>query len=581
MVDGEIVAAVQEERFTGRKGEYGLPLNAVAYCLRQAGVAAADIDEVVLASHNWNPVLTKVKRNSNFKIADWVKEQHEYWKPVLLEGRDVSYYDLFAGRNDFVYDDVYPMDHLLRGYMDPAEMDEMRRIRLGTVAERLGVPVNRVRTVTHEDCHTFYAYFGSPLRGRTLALTAEGIGDYSNGTVSEFSEDGRRELASTRENHIGHIYQYITLLLGMKPADHEYKVMGLAPYANSREIERSFRVFERILTVDGLRIVWDERPADLYFHFRDALEGHRFDGIAGAVQRFVEELLCRWVAASVGQTGLGRIVFSGGVAQNIKACKVVAELPGVDDLYVCPASGDTSLPIGACYFAMWEHVRKEGLPVELLRPIDDVYLGPSFANDEIDRYLADERIGERYVVERGAQPERIAQLLADGAIVARSVGRMEFGLRALGNRSILADPRRPETVRRINDAIKFRDFWMPFTPSILAERAADYVVNPKGLRSPFMTLAFDSTELARRDLPAAMHPGDQTIRPQLLESRRNPAYHALIRAFEERTGVGAVLNTSFNLHGHPIALGPAEALFTLDNSDLDALVLGDFVLTRR
>ena len=181
---------------------------------------------------------------------------------------------------------------------------------------------------------------------------------------------------------------------------------------------------------------------------------------------------------------------------------------------------------------------------------------------------------------QGVGPAEVAGLLAQGKVVARCSGRMEFGLRALGNRSILADPRNPNTVRKINQAIKFRDFWMPFTPSILAESADAYLVNSKGVRSPFMTMAFDTTPQGRAELPAALHPADFTARPQILERWHNEPYYDLIEAFRQRTGVAGILNTSFNLHGEPIVLGPTEAIRTLDNSALDALLMEDILLER-
>jgi carbamoyltransferase len=580
MIDGVVAGAAQEERFTGLKGDYGYPEKAIRALLDRASVEPREIDLVALASRNWNPVLTKIKRNANFSVADWVKEQQDYWWPRLYEGRQVRYYDLFRDRPDFSYDTTYPMDHLLSGYMDPKEMEGMARIRQETVAGKLGLPGDRIRFVTHEDCHTFYAYFGSPLRGKALVLTSEGIGDYSNGTVSLFTEEGRQEIARTSENHLGHIYQYITLLLGMKPAQHEYKVMGLAPYANVKELERSYRVFRPILKVQDLNIQYDRKPPDLYFHFRKELEGHRFDGIAGGLQRFLDEVLCEWVENCVRKTGLSRVGFAGGVAQNIKACKAIGELDCVDEIHVCQATGDASLSIGACYYLMWERLRVSGKSVESIRPLETMFLGPEYTETQVSAFIQEKGLRGRYRVGEGVTPGEIAGLLAEGKILARCCGRMEFGLRALGNRSILADPRRPETVRKINEAIKFRDFWMPFTPTILAEREKDYLVNPKNLRCPHMTLAFDSTPLAQRDLVAALHPGDLTVRPQILRREDNPPYYAIIRAFEEKTGVGGILNTSFNLHGDPIVLGPEEALYTLENSALDGLVLGEFLVLR-
>lgn len=580
MVDGRIVAAAQEERFSGLKGDYGFPRQAISACMEIAGVTSQDIDHVALASHAWNPVLTKIKRNANFTVDDWVKEQREYWYPHLFEGKDVDYYALYKDRSDFRYDDVYPMDDLLAGYMDSRELSTMKQRRRETASRLLNVPQDRIENVTHEDCHLYYAYFSSPIRGEALALTAEGIGDFSNATVNRMSERGLERIAHTRENHIGHIYQYITLLLGMKPAQHEYKVMGLAPYANERETARSYEVFKNILKLDGLNLVYDQKPGDLYFHFRDALEGHRFDGIAGALQKFTEENLKTWVGACVRETGLRRVVFAGGVAQNIKAVKSLLELDEVDEIVVCPAAGDTSLPIGACQHIEWKALSANGGDVGSIPPLETTYLGP--APVERDIVAAFERRNTRsdFEVREGVTAADVAGRLADGRIVARCAGPMEFGLRALGNRSILADPRQPGTVRRINDAIKFRDFWMPFTPSILAERADDYLVNPKGAASPFMTMAFDTTPLAQRELPAALHPGDMTARPQMLNREANPDYYDVIKAFEALTGVGGILNTSFNLHGEPIALGADEALHTFEESDLDDLVIGDFLVSR-
>ena len=580
MVDGKVVAAAQEERFSGLKGDYGFPAQSIAACLKQAGVKPSEISEVALASHQWNPVLTKIKRNANFSVNDWVKEQHEYWKPTLFEDKKVNYYDLFKDNPNFVYDDAYDFTGILDGYMDEKEMERMAEVRVQAVADSLGISPSIVKTVLHEDCHTYYGYFASPLRGEVLALTAEGVGDYSNHTVSKMSEMGKTELMRGKENHIGHIYQYITLILGMKPAQHEYKVMGLAPYANVKEAEKSYEVFKDILKVENMEVVFDQRPDDLYFHFREALEGHRFDGIAAGVQLFTENILCDWVRNCIQETGLKKIVFSGGVAQNIKAVKSIMELPEVEDMFVCPASGDTSISIGACYFSTWTHLNESQKDVYSIPPMDNVYFGPSFDSGDVRNAINDFDAKDDYTIHENVSPSEIAKHLASGMIIARCCGRMEFGLRALGNRSLIADPRDPATVRRINDAIKFRDFWMPFTPSILKERADDYIINPKDFHAPFMTAAFDTTPLGRKDLAAALHPADFTARPQLVEEHINPEYYELIKAFENETGVGALLNTSLNLHGDPIALGPKEALYILENSDVDALLAEDFLIVR-
>ncbi len=581
MVDGVIVAAAQEERFSRLKVDCGYPRLAVEACLKTADIDTCQIDHVALSTHKVNPVLTKIKRNANFTVADWVKEQHEFWKPTLLKGSKVKYYDIFRDRSDFQYEQFYPIDEILNGYKKLEELEKMLAIRKRSIAAHLDIPVHKIQTITHEDCHTFYAYYGSPFRGETLTLTAEGSGDYSRATTSIFSQSGRNELSATRDNMLGTIYKYVTLILGMKPTQHEYKVMGLAPYANIKEIEKSYRVFKPILKVDGLNIVFDKKPPDLYFHLRKELEGHRFDGIAGGLQKFVEALLCEWVRNVIRDTGLKRVCFSGGVAQNIKAAKRIMEIDELIDIFICPAAGDTSLSVGACYYAMWDYLKNNGCRYENIKPLRHTYLGPSFSDADVEEALRLYEAEKKYRISERVTAEQIADLLCQGKVIGRCSGRMEFGLRALGNRSILADPRKPDTIRKINQAIKFRDFWMPFTPTILAERAQDYIVNPKGILSPFMTMAFDSTALARKDLIAALHPADFTARPQILDEKHNAEYFQIIKAFEKLTGVGGLLNTSFNLHGEPVVCSPMDALHTFENSALDGLILNNYWIERR
>jgi carbamoyltransferase len=578
-VDDRIVAAAQEERFSGVKTECGYPRQAIAACLRTAGIKVADVDHVAIASHYYTPVIYRVKREANFDVDDYVVEQHRYWKPTLIDHQPASYWDVFRDRADFRYDTEYPTEDLLHEGLTKDDFERARAVRRKAIASMLGVPLDRTETVLHEHCHSAYAYFASHLRGKVLALTAESYGDQSNATVSVVSDGDIEILASSNDNALGRLYRNITLLLGMKPFQHEYKVMGLAPYANERERARSYEVFKDLLKIDGLNVVFDRRPGDLYFHFRDALEGHRFDGIAGALQQHLEEMLCRWLTACLDHTGLDRVVFAGGVAQNIKAAKSMTELAAVHEFAVSPAAGDTSLSIGACYRKAWELARAGGGPLDV-QPLDSAYLGPEPTDAEIVAALEEGDWASRYLIVEGVSAKEIAARLVRGEIIGRCCGQMEFGLRALGNRSILADPRDPGAVKRINDAIKYRDFWMPFTPTVLAERAADYIVNSKGLRSAHMTMAFETTPLARRDMPAALHPADFTVRPQILEREANPVYYDLVKAFEHLTGVGALLNTSFNLHGKPIVLGAREALVTLDDSALDGVILGTRLVTR-
>ena len=580
MINGEIVAAAQEERFSGLKADHGLPQQSIDYCIKSTGINVSDIDEIALATHNLNPVIFKLKRNANFSVDDWIREQNYFWKPKIFKNEEVDYYNIFKNHSNFRQDKIYPIDHLLKTYGNRPAIEEFKKIRIETISNKLNIDKKRIKVITHEDCHAFYSYYASPLRGKVLAFTSEGGGDYSKGSVSIMSENGREELASSKTNMIGTIYKYITLLLGMKPSQHEYKVMGLAPYGNSKEIEKSFKVFEKILKVEGLNVVFDQQTKDLFFHFREKFAGHRFDGIAGALQKFTELLLCQWFESCMKHTNIKRVCFSGGVAQNIKACQRIMDLGLLEEMSICPAAGDTSLSIGACYYSMWKYQKDKGLPIDL-KPLKNIYLGPSINDDEVSNFLSQYQFKEKVNIIDNLNPKIIADKIIDGAVIGRCSGKMEFGLRALGNRSIIADPRNANIIHKINSAIKFRDFWMPFTPTILHERQYDYIYNPKNIQSPFMTMAYNSTPLAKKDIIAALHPADFTVRPQLLKKYYNTEYYEIIKEFEDRTGVGGLLNTSFNLHGKPIVLGIEEAIYTFENSNLDALQLSNFLIERK
>ena len=266
---------------------------------------------------------------------------------------------------------------------------------------------------------------------------------------------------------------------------------------------------------------------------------------------------------------------SGGVAQNIKANKLIAELNEVSSLFIPPGPGDESISIGAAYIAYSEISNN----IKIKCP-NNGYFGPSFDNNQIKDEI-DKSINDEYVVQR-ITPDMVAQLLANGDVVARfAKEQMEFGARALGNRSILADPRRPDVIHHINKLVKMRDFWMPFAPSIISEREKDYMINPKNIDARFMAVGFDSTELAKKHIPAGLHPFDRTARPQIVYKNDNPSYHRLIREFEKLTDVGALMNTSFNIHGEPIVGSPFDAISTFKRCGLHHLYIGDWLISKK
>lgn len=575
-VDGRLVAAFAEERLSRKKLEYGYPRRSIERCLQIAGAVPSDISEVALSTRSLPPRYFMTKRSTTFGIQDYWREQRDYWHPIYYGDRRPSYVEIFA---DKVAEVDFPYDRSLIAHEDDDK--GMLAARLDYISRTLGIASDRITVYDHQSCHAYFGLLSLPDRDKArLIFTADGAGDGANASIWQLTPgEPLRELMRTHQCNIGRLYRYITLILGMKPNEHEYKVMGLAPYASEYTSRRAYQVLAETLNNDGIDFGYKVRPKDHFWHFKSALETERFDGIARALQTRTEELLTGWFANAARKFGVRDAVFAGGVALNVKANKLITELDEIDSLFVGPGANDESLSLGAAFQHLVLRSAAAGTSAGDLAPFPGAYLGDAFDDDEIEKLVMAERSKEQWKVEKAA-PARLAEVLDDGGVIGRFAGRMEFGPRALGNRSIIADPRRRDTVRIINEMIKMRDFWMPFCPSILAERADDYLVNPKGADASYMTIGFESTPLGREHLPAALHPYDMTARPQVVRQDVNSGYHAVIKAFEDRTGVGAVLNTSFNLHGEPIVGTPADALSTFKRSGLSHLAVGGLLVSK-
>ena len=273
----------------------------------------------------------------------------------------------------------------------------------------------------------------------------------------------------------------------------------------------------------------------------------------------------------VKKTGLNNIRFSGGVALNIKVSKKIYEMKEVNNIFVPIGGGDENLSIGAA-----QHLYSTYSNSNELKPINTPYLSATFFKDDINNMISSEIIKKDYIVKKNFDFDELGILLSKQCIIAVINEQMEYGPRALGNRSILADPRNIQIIDKINNLIKDRDFWMPFTPSILEEDFHKYVLNPKKLKSPFMTLAFDSTDLAKKEIPAALHQYDGTIRPQEVSNKINSNLYKIIHSFKKITGVGALLNTSLNIHGKPIMHKPIDIvneIISNNNVKIDYIVI--------
>ena len=579
MVDGKIVACVSEERFSRNKNDMSYPKNAIEYCLEMGNVKGEDLDMVALATINEDPTSIIIKRFSDFSVQDEVRAQKEYWYPKIYENKENDWLEIFKEKVDY---DQYPGGWNKIDLNENNVYESYKSFIHNVIFKHINVDKNKIVNIDHHTAHAMYAYFGSPFRNEDcLIFTADACRDGISATISTVKDGKIKRITESKTFNIARLYRYITLLLGMKPNEHEYKVMGLAPYTKPYLIKKPYEVFKETLYVDGLEFKFKIKPKDHYYYFKEKLEGCRFDGIAGGLQKYVEEILIKWVSNTVKETGIKKIVFSGGVAMNIKAMKEIIKLPEVADFFVCPSGGDESLAIGACYKTIYDVLDKNNIDMTAIKPLGVVYLGPEFLDDYIESMIKEKKLEDKYKISRNISVKEVAQMLADGKVIGRCVGRMEFGARALGNRSILANPKFPNIVQKINEQIKNRDFWMPFTPSMLSERVQDYLINPKKIQSPFMTIGFETTAKAREDLPGALHPADFTARPQFVKKEDNPEYHELIKEFENITGVGALLNTSFNLHGYPIVMSPEDALQVFENSDIDSILLNSILITKK
>jgi carbamoyltransferase len=567
--DGAVIGCASEERFTRLKNDAGYPRLAIDALLRETGLRADQIDLVALAGRR---AYSRAWMNRVLHDADYAREYY---------GVRLSDPGGGLGRRARKLGARLGLSEPARGKLTLTESE-----RRGLVTEHLRLGAERVVALDHHTCHAAAAYFGSPFAGApALVLTNDNSGDGLCATASTGHGPSlrRHEAAASAPGSLGAFYSFVTLLLGMKFGEHEYKVMGLAPYAPGRAVERVAAALEDVfglVETTPAQFAW-RRRGPRYRLLLEATLGARFDAVAGAAQHMVEDTLLRWARLMRARYGGERLALGGGVFMNVKANMRLADEDWLRDLFVFPSCGDESNAIGAAYLGYVALCERAGLAATPA-PFGPAYLGPSIDDAEVEALIHARDLAARHrVSEPGSMEERIADLLVSDGVVARCRGRMEFGARALGNRSILANPADHRVVGLINRMIKNRDFWMPFAPSVLRERESDYLVNPKGLASPYMMLAFPTNPKRRDEIVAAVHPHDGTARAHIVDEAWNPDYHRLIREFERRTGIGAVLNTSFNLHGEPLVGAPADAVDTFERSGLPHLALGRFLLSKR
>lgn len=566
MKDGKVVACVSEERFNRKKNYWGFPTKSLQFCLEQLNISASDVNLVVISSTIFpaSPELGYSKSNLaqlpyNFmKISQrlW-REYIEWYLPFLKIFEQTSY-------------------KFLVKVMEPILQRQIRRI-----LNELGFENKKIIFADHHTCHAYTAFYGAPFLEKgikdVLVVTCDGEGDLVSATVGVFKRGKYQILSKTDQyNSIGTFYSEVTQFLGMKALEHEYKVMGLAPYASEKYAEKLYEKVKDWIRVNKEKLEIETIVSSYNFRklFNKYLRDYRFDIVAALAQMLCERKVLELVEEAIKNTGVRNVVVSGGVFMNVKMNKLISESKEVRKFFVFPSCGDESNAFGACYFGFMKLTKKE-----LPKPIRDLYLGPEFNEREIREALM--KYKDLKVYKPKNLDIKVAELLKKGEVVARFAGRSEWGARSLGNRTLLADPANFLVVEKINRMIKSRDFWMPFAPVIMDEQKDRYLnLYKKQDCGQYMIMAYDTKEDSREDIIAAIHPYDKTARPQILSKDWNEDLWRILNEFRKLTGRGALLNTSFNIHGEPIVGSPDDALSTLKRSGLKYLVLGDHMVEK-
>lgn len=576
--DGNIVAAAQEERFSRKKHDADLPVQAINYCLKEGNISPKDIDYVVFYDDSWLTL-------------------DRYMKNILALGIEAN--------------DLIDFNHR-KMFSQKMWIPQLLKQHIPSIGESTKFLYSK-----HHLSHAASAFYPSPFT-KSVVLTLDGVGEWATLSIGVGDGNHLRLKEEMRYPHsLGLLYSAFTYFCGFKVNSGDYKFMGLAPYGKpiyydlirdkiiDIKADGSFRLnLDYFDYQNGRTMTNDDKMSSLFGGARRLPETRitkREMDIAASVQLVLEEVLlkiARHAKEKYGQ-GIDNLVMAGGVALNCVANGKLLRSKIFKNLWVQPAAGDAGGALGAALYVYY-HVLGNA------RSADDChdkqkgsYLGSEYSDAEIEIYLNRNKYPYTYIEENFSNV--IAKLLVEGKIIGCLQGRMEFGPRALGNRSIIADPRGAKMQARLNLKIKYRESFRPFAPSVLKEKAAEYfemdcdspymllcAYVQKSHRLPFdLQRTLDDSEMdmlpvvrqVRSDIPAVTHV-DYSARVQTVDKDTNPRYYAIIKAFEDLTGCSVIVNTSFNLRGEPIVCSPQDAYRCFMRSEMDALVLGNFLLLK-
>ena len=573
--DGEIVAAAQEERFTRKKHDAGFPTHAIQYCLKEAGIAAKDIDNVVF-----------------------------YEKPFVKFERLLETYLAFAPKGFTSFAKAMPVWIKDKLFQKSALIKELKSTFGESVDWR-----ERLLFSEHHLSHAASAYYPSPFDSAAV-LTLDGVGEW---TTTSLAIGKGSDLQVVKEIHFPHslglLYSAFTYYTGFKVNSGEYKVMGLAPYGEPRFADL---IQEKLITVaeDGsfqLDMSYFDYATGLTMTNKkfNALFGgpprtseteltQREMDLAASVQKVTEDIVVELARGIAKETGERNLCLAGGVALNCVANGILLREKIFDNIWIQPAAGDAGGALGAALSTWYIHHNKERVVSTERDAMKGAYLGPEFTDNEIETELTNCGANFKKLTE-AEMIEEIASVLADEKAVGWMQGRMEFGPRALGGRSIIADPRSPVMQKQLNLKVKYRESFRPFAPSVLREDVGEWFEHE--IDSPYMLLVadvqsdkrramteeeemlfgIDKLNIPRSSVPAITHV-DYSARIQTVHADTNPKYHAVISKFKEKTGCSLVVNTSFNVRGEPIICTPTDAFKCFMGTEMDVLAVGNYVL---
>jgi carbamoyltransferase len=582
--DGKIIFAAGEERFTRVKLQDGFPWQALQAAFDVTGLEASDMDAVSYPFFSWEEETRLFRRNLDVE-REYLDGANGDRPPALADAlaRVPKRTDAIPGLRDpnermdkglakslayrlLANESVLSRNVAKRGSeqwgRDATAFHKKWHEELENALGELNL-LGKLKRVEHHASHAANAYYTSGF-DQALIVSLDGYGSGLAGSVSVGRNGQIERLHGVEYPHsLGTFYESVTSALGFKPSRHEGKIVGLAAYGDPAVL-RDVLLARFDVSPGNFRI---RESNNLYFARMLATQFPKID-VAAAYQHVLERVATDYVAHYIAQTGLRDVVLSGGVVANVKLNQRIRELKGVERIFIHPNMGDGGCGTGA---ALLEFVGCE----RLREPIADVYLGPSYSDDAIVASLQQAQLPfTRY---QPIEP-KIASLIAAGKVVARFDGRMEYGPRALGNRSILYHAKEPEVNQWLNQRLGRTEF-MPFAPATMMEHRNDCYLGTDGGEhaAQFMTLTFDCTQRMKETSPAAVHV-DGTARPQLVTRTSNPSFHRILEEYYALTGIPSLINTSFNMHEEPIVCSPEDAIRAFLQGNLDYLAIGSFLV---